>query len=199
MAKPLVPCKHCGTPFPAYPGQVLRGKKFCSRPCGYAWRNRPDVRQAQFWAQIDKDAPGGCWLWKGWLLNSGYGETTVRGKKITVHRFAYALAHGPIPKGKLLMHSCDVPTCVNPAHLSVGTDADNHRDKIAKRRHLFGERSPQAKVNEEAVRTIRTEYRCTMTGRRTDWSNAKELCDRFGIAKPTLLQILKRETWAHVK
>ena len=86
-------------------------------------------------AKSSGDAAAGCVLWHGTTDRWGYGYMTVRGKKIGAHRIAYTLANGAIPKGLCVLHSCDTPACVNPAHLRLGTDADNHRDTLERGRH----------------------------------------------------------------
>lgn len=70
-------------------------------------------------------------------MGKGYGQFYRRKREpVGAHRFSWELANGrPVPAGRQVMHSCDNPPCVNPAHLSVGTSADNHRDKSAKGRN----------------------------------------------------------------
>lgn len=76
-----------------------------------------------------------CWLWKGVRNADGYGRLYFRGHHDYAHRVAWELAHGlPIPTGVVIMHTCDNPACVNPAHLRQGTIADNNRDRAAKGR-----------------------------------------------------------------
>lgn len=189
----LKPCRNCGTPFWCAASNDIGGSQqerhSCSWECCWAYRSRPEVRLAIFWASVDKNAPGGCWLWTGWKLNSGYGDTSVNGRRITVHRFSYELANGPIPKGKLVLHRCDVPACVNPEHLFLGTDADNNHDMRAKGRARNG----RQKLTPEQVRAIRAEYRYDATTRR---SNAIALAERYGIDRSNISKIM---TWSSRK
>lgn len=76
----------------------------------------------------------GCWLWTGYLHPKGYGYVEVGGRKHRAHRLFYQELVGPIPAGMILCHKCDTPACVNPAHVFVGTDADNVADMKAKGR-----------------------------------------------------------------
>jgi hypothetical protein len=50
------------------------------------------------------------------------------------HREAWKKVNGPIPRGGVIMHTCDNPLCVNPEHLKLGSQADNMRDAQAKGR-----------------------------------------------------------------
>lgn len=88
---------------------------------------------------LDQVAVGdGCWLWIGNTNRSGYGRIGLGGRggrKVLAHRFSYQLFNGEIPVGLHVCHSCDVPNCVNPSHLWLGTDADNARDCGAKGRN----------------------------------------------------------------
>lgn len=76
----------------------------------------------------------GCWYWIG-FTTQGYGSLRVKGRKfVKAHRFSFEYYKHPIPPGKLILHSCDNPRCVNPDHLSIGTHLDNSTDKIKKGR-----------------------------------------------------------------
>lgn len=82
----------------------------------------------------------GCWNWNGTRNGYGYGVFLMPGEKpVRAHRYAFERVHGPIPDGLVVMHSCDNPACVNPAHLSVGTRNDNNQDKKRKGREPLGD------------------------------------------------------------
>lgn len=106
-------------------------------------------RTAIFAASYEVDPFGGCWLWTGPMKESGYGRIWNGSKNILAHRFSYALHVGPIPAGDgyhgaCVLHRCDVPACVNPAHLRLGTHADNMADMKAKGRARWGDGQGQA-------------------------------------------------------
>lgn len=85
-------------------------------------------------AYVDEDPVTGCHLWMGWRELHGYGRMWVDGRTKTAHRVAWELANGPIPEGKIVMHTCDNRRCCNPEHLKLGTHGDNLRDRLDKRR-----------------------------------------------------------------
>jgi hypothetical protein len=90
----------------------------------------------RFWPKVDKRGPDECWPWKSCRRPNGYGSISVPGgATLSAHRLSWELANGrPVPEGLVVMHACDNPGCVNPAHLSVGTFSDNARDSAAKGR-----------------------------------------------------------------
>lgn len=93
-------------------------------------------------------APSGCWLWTGGRVQTGHGQITIGGKgstNISTHRASWILHFGPIPPAKSVLHRCDIPNCVNPDHLYLGTQADNMRDMVSKGRSLRGARNPMRK------------------------------------------------------
>uniref|UniRef100_A0A6M3J763 Putative homing endonuclease n=1 Tax=viral metagenome TaxID=1070528 RepID=A0A6M3J763_9ZZZZ len=71
----------------------------------------------------------------GTIHHTGYGLITDDDQRqLRAHRVAYEQIHGAIPPGRCVLHRCDNRRCVNPAHLWVGTFADNNMDKIHKGR-----------------------------------------------------------------
>lgn len=100
--------------------------------------------KARFWSKVDTS--GDCWEWTAGCFKRGYGAFSYAGKNPGyAHRFSYELHHGPIPKGGVVMHTCDNRKCVNPAHLNAGTQRDNIHDSIKKGRWM-------TKVRESVLR-----------------------------------------------
>lgn len=100
---------------------------------------------AWFWAKVDTTAgPDGCWYYGNTTApsnseRSGYTGVYRDGRAVgTAHRIACILAHGPVPDGYIVMHSCDNPPCCNPAHLRTGTYAENARDRQQRGRQRGG-------------------------------------------------------------
>lgn len=87
---------------------------------------------------MEKGRPDECWPWTGGKQGKGYGQFFLPGgKPIGAHRYSWMLANGQeIPAGMHVLHSCDNPPCVNPAHLRVGWPRDNSRDAIERGRNL---------------------------------------------------------------
>lgn len=98
-----------------------------------------------------------CWLWSGATFPNGYGATS--GGEQLAHRASWRHYNGPIPKGMQVLHRCDVPACVNPEHLFLGTAADNHKDKVAKGRQARGAQHSEAiKRGLERSRAIKEQF-----------------------------------------
>lgn len=124
----------------------------------------------------------GCWTWLGFSVGTkngarqGYGMIRVGKTRVRVHRYAYEFYNGKIPFGMHVMHKCDNNKCVNPAHLKLGTNVDNIADKVAKRRTLFGEKQPHAKLSNSQVRLIRADK----------ISLQRDLAKKFNVCRPLI-------------
>jgi hypothetical protein len=103
-------------------------------------------RIAEFWSKVNFVTAGGCWEFNGSTRVGGYGVVEMRGRtsrahrRVLAHRAAYAMQWGKCPALSLI-HSCDNPRCVNPAHLTPGTHAENMQDMVRKGRHWTARRS----------------------------------------------------------
>lgn len=188
-------CLTCGKPFTPTVHTYKR-QKLCSLQCSYVTRKfTPEQREAAFWRKVNKESPKGCWIFQGCKDKWGYGHMSLNGKRYQAHRFAYEMARGTIPPGKLILHSCDVPYCVNPAHLRVGTDADNVADKVARTPHKTITR---AKLTEAQVKEIRSLYKTKKSGDKIVRSNAIALGKRYGVSKATISHAALGLTWKHL-
>lgn len=152
-----------------------------------------------------------CWLYAGGKDKDGYGVVRIRGGSasarrpaLKAHRVAYELAYGPIPAGLHIRHACHVRHCINPAHLSVGTNADNVGDMMRAGRQskgaakaaamagvtARGEAHSFAKLTAADVRRLRE--------RRAKGATYYELGREFGIAYQTAFRVAKGQSWKHV-
>ena len=87
-----------------------------------------------FYARATNPGPDSCWEWQGFINSGGYGRSSWEGKGGLAHRISFQIANGPIPAGLCVMHICDNPKCINPAHLKVGTHRENMQDSLQKGR-----------------------------------------------------------------
>lgn len=139
-----------------------------------------EERLAAFWALVDRSAgPDECWPWQGKLRDGRYGYIMVSRRSVGTHVLAHELVKGPVPPGMFVCHRCDNPPCCNPAHLFIGTPADNSGDMVAKGRvaRQVGLTHGQAKLTAEQVLALRAAWK--------EGASAAELGERFGIATMT--------------
>lgn len=111
---------------------------------------------------------------------------------LRAHRFSYELAFGGISDGVMVLHSCDNPKCVNPAHLFLGTAKDNGSDMARKDRSTHGSKSTKAKTTESTVSAMHAAY---SNGRRT----IKSIAVQFDMPKSTTHAILAGINWRRMK
>ena len=155
-------------------------------------RSRAPIAE-RFWSWVDVGEPDQCWPSRGCLRGaSGHVNFQANGKGNYAHRVAWELTHGPVPDGLHVLHHCDNPPCCNPAHLFLGTHADNMADMAAKGRYRVipqpGERNPQAKLTEPEVVTIRRRY---AAGGISQAALARE----YGVSPALVGMIVRRQIW----
>lgn len=167
-------CSYCGKSIP-------RNKKFCSAICSV-------LSKATF--PPDKSV---CWGWGAGVTTSGYGKIGFSGKVLTAHRVTYAHFRGTIPKGMHVLHKCDNRRCCNPAHLYIGTNADNMRDKVERNRcvGLKGEQNGSAILTENDVRAI--------LKRLSNGESCVAIAASYGVSGVLISAIRTGKSWKHVK
>jgi hypothetical protein len=149
----------------------------------------------RFWKRIRKLGPDDCWEWTGPTPGPGYGKISVTpeggvSEQWYTHRYAWLLKHGPPALGLFVLHKCDNKLCCNPAHLYLGTQVDNVRDRDTRGRTAHGERSGTAKLNCQAVRVIRWAW-----GRGVKQARLAAL---YHVDPCQIWMIVHRRSWKHV-
>lgn len=198
---PPKPCAGCGELMHRAPDEVpffFARRRFHNRACmGLGFRGLihakvasdfgPPVSTADFFEMVIPEPNSGCWLWLGSVNNSGYGTIWENGKHIRAHRKAWELFRGPIEHGLHACHKCDVPLCVNPDHLFLGTHRDNMRDMARKGRAgaKIGERHNMAKLTLEQVRAIRSDQRI-----------CRIIAIDYGVSKSTIKAVKNGQNWS---
>ena len=136
----------------------------------------------------------GCWIWTACCSSEGYGKIGVAGKSEYAHRVSWEIHNGEIPEsighhGTCVLHRCDVPACVNPDHLFLGSIKDNIQDMISKNRNkppcLGGDSHGMSKISKTTAIKIFTDTRFQTT-----------LAQEYGLSQTTISKIKRREHWA---
>jgi hypothetical protein len=131
---------------------------------------------------------GECMLWQGAKTN-GYGRIKRDGVVVHAHREVHRLVTGDSPEA--VMHTCDTPLCINPAHLRSGTNRENTADMVAKGRQSKGDTHHKSKLTERQVREIRAALTAGVPKLR--------LAKAYGISRWALSSIEHNLTWKDVK
>lgn len=137
--------------------------------------------EERFWEKVDRS--GDCWLWTAAIGRDGYGVFgwSAQRKALKAHRASVELQTGrPVPKGKIVMHLCDVRACVRPSHLQVGTQTDNMRHMVEANRH-------SGKLNQDKASLLRWLVRNGVTQ-----AGAARL---MGISATQASRVVREEVW----
>lgn len=129
----------------------------------------------------------GCWIWKKAIRKDGYGITWYNGNTDYIHRVSYRIFNGDFDPAFIIRHTCDNPSCCNPAHLVIGSDQDNSNDMVNRGRSLKGSKQPLSKLVEDNIQPIRDSI-----------LSSRVLGNLLGVSKSVILDIKNNKTWKHV-
>ena len=131
----------------------------------------------------------GCWYWTAARNAKGYGTIQLNKKQMLAHRVSFATFVEAIRPGNYVLHRCDNPACVNPAHLFQGTQTDNMQDMLAKGRGYkpCGEDHATSKLKAVQVLEI-----LASTG------DQRATAKKYGVSKGLVWAIKKGAVWSHV-
>lgn len=138
-----------------------------------------------FWPNVIKGER--CWVWTGTLWSRGYGRFWFNNKDDRAHRVAWRLSGKALSEDECLLHKCDNRRCVNPAHLFIGTRADNMHDKTKKGRQTKGEACHWAQLKSVDIAAIRASS-----------ASNKELAKQYQVSHGHIYKIRSRQVWKHV-
>jgi hypothetical protein len=184
----------------------------------YRLRLPPEVR---FWRRVAEPDEKGCWPWTGAHDRDGYGLFLVNinpspdPERICMHaqRYAWIRAYGAIPGDLQVLHLCDNPACVKPAHLFLGSTVDNTRDMVTKGRQAAGERHPKWGKREPKQLQLKLRRRANTRGIangraklverqiptiRADLRPNTVIALEYNVTPPVIGYIKRRQTWKHV-
>ena len=137
---------------------------------------------------ISRTQPAGdCLMWQGRKSEKGYGVVCVDGKSVKAHRLALQLSGVRVGPSDVVRHTCDHPGCINPAHLLIGTHAENIRDRDERGRTAKGERVHTAKLTEDQVNAIRSAV--------ASGECKAAIARRYGVSRTSVYKIGAGLTW----
>lgn len=182
------PAPHNGMCVTHYRRMLAHGSPVVTKMAAWRWLRLSN--EERFWLQVEKT--DGCWLWMSARDRDGYGRFKAEHEGVlhkTAHRYSYHLNKGKIPFGLQICHTCDVPACVRPDHMLLGTGADNMADKMAKgrARWRFGEEHGRAILTEDQARDILNDPR-----------PHTQIAHQYGVSVQTISSLKTRVSWGHL-
>lgn len=145
----------------------------------------------RFWSKVERRGDDDCWIWKAHTSKKGYGKFDIDGRTHRAHRVAWMLAHGEIPEGLCVLHSCDTPGCVNERHLFLGDNDLNVADRNAKGRQARGSSNGWSVLTEDQVVAIKSELGDA-------GMSPSGIADKYGVHQRTIKDIRDGVTWTHL-
>lgn len=157
----------------------------------------------RFWSKVDVRGSDECWEWKAARNRHGYGYFRYKSKHAKAHRVSWELTQGEIPDGINVLHRCDNPPCCNPAHLFLGTQAENMSDKVAKGRQQRGEgcrAKPErrARGSRNGRATLNELQVVGMMARHLQGVSVAQVAREFNAPYKTVSSIIRGENWSHI-
>lgn len=142
--------------------------------------------------ELQMQRSGGCWEWVGPKNGRGYGQFYFEGRLTRAHRTSYRMHIGPIPDGMVVCHRCDNPSCVNPAHLFIGSQKDNVVDCVKKGRRADkrGENNGHATITTEQALTIKQLWASGLS--------CLQIAKVMGVSRNLANSICHGRSWKHI-
>lgn len=169
---------------------VYQPREYMSKQMSWAFRQLP------FWERVAEltipEPMSGCHIFTGYLNHDGYGRMYNGERLVFVHRVVWIKEHGEIPDGLEVCHRCDVRSCLNPAHLFLGTHGENVRDCWSKGRgpRLIGSQQGMSKLVEADIPNIRA--------RIAIGTSCAAIARDYQVSEGLIRHIKKRRSWKHV-
>jgi hypothetical protein len=162
----------------------------------------PESLQARLERHVYMEPMSGCWLWTGCVDKDGYAvlgkRPNAKQQPWRAHRAAWETHRGSIPDGLCVLHRCDIPSCINPNHLFLGTIADNNKDRALKGRGSkiyptpkSGEENCNSKLKNHDVRSIRAALKAGAT--------KKGLARKYGVSDTLIRYIAIGRSWGGIE
>jgi len=147
--------------------------------------------EERFWSKVKIGETNQCWEWMTYIWPDGYARFAVGHRMQLAHRVSYTINVGAIPDGLCILHRCDNRSCVNPAHLFLGTQQDNIKDCANKGRFARGERIGASKLTNYQVVEIKRSLARGLA--------IRAIARQFDVMPYTIRQIRDRKSWNHIK
>jgi len=157
----------------------------------------------RFWSKVDvkkhddgTDDLNTCMIWTAGCFTNGYGSFSYKQNSFVAHRFSYQCYNGPIPEfnefGEKLCvrHKCDIPLCVNPLHLKIGTNQQNSDDMVERNRQNKGMNVHTCILTEKQVLEVQ---RMLDNG-----IKSKLISEKFDVNEHTIYKIRSGQNWSHL-
>jgi hypothetical protein len=159
--------------------------------------------EMRFWEKVVIGTQDECWGWTASKDRYGYGwfsyksnTETQKAKTVSAHRYSAELKYGDLGD-KLVRHTCDNRLCVNPAHLVLGTPADNSVDMIARNRSLVGEKNHNSALTDTQALEILNKYETEKAAKRL-YGALERIATEYGVKKQVIYKITSRQTYKHL-